>query len=59
MCPRSYLVSAAQTVFVIPAKAGIHFFGVDPCLRGVTLAISAFRNRNYLGAGSAFFGCQG
>ena len=30
---RIELVPVSETVFVIPAKAGIHFFGVDPCFR--------------------------
>ena len=28
-----YLVPVAETVFVIPAKAGIQFFALDPCFR--------------------------
>jgi len=27
------LVPVAETVFVIPAKAGIQFFALDPCFR--------------------------
>ena len=30
---RTYLVPVAETVFVIPAKAGIQFFALDPCFR--------------------------
>ena len=37
MYPRNviiyYLVPVAETVFVIPAKAGIQFFALDPCFR--------------------------
>jgi len=28
-----YIVPVAETVFVIPAKAGIQFFALDPCFR--------------------------
>jgi len=34
MCRKlTYLVSVAETVFVIPAEAGIQFFALDPCFR--------------------------
>jgi len=28
-----YLITVAETVFVIPAKAGIQFFALEPCFR--------------------------
>ena len=45
----SYLVPVSETLFVIPAKAGIYFFTHwTPAFAGVTYDFSTFRNSNYL-----------
>jgi len=53
----SYLVPVAETVFVIPAKAGIQFFALEPCFRYGDIVDFRFPQQILFRALEAFNSC--